>query len=236
MNFFDMNVSLGGYPFRHVPRCSTSEVREDLEKLGCIGALAVNNGALLYADTREGNLELAEMISAHKGFFYGCATIDPTWPDPEKELDEFVDQYGFKAIRLLPMFHRYPIMAAEKLVRYAAQRHIPVLIPQEIVDFRQQTLWEPKAQLPYDDMLQLAKAVPEATFVWVFGGFDDQAPENVYAEYDRFTPMHHERMLYGSNMPLRMPGSLVKLLTDPCSDALKKRVAEDNFRKLFLQD
>ena len=234
MKFFDVNVSLGGYPFRHVPRHSVPEVREDLEKLGCMGALAVHNGALLYADTRQANLELAEMISVHSDFFYGCATVNPTWPRPEEELDEFVDQYDFRALRLLPMFHRYGIMEAENLVRHAAKRGIPVLIPQEIVDFRQQTLWEPKEPFSYDAMLELARAVPEATFVWLFGGFDDQAPENVYAEYDRFNPMHHARMLYGSNMPLRLPGALTKLLTDPCGDELRKVVAEENFRKLFL--
>ncbi len=235
MKFYDVNISLGGYPFRHVPRHTPAEVREDLEKMGCIGALAVNNGALLYADTRQANLELAEMIADHAGFFYGCATVDPTWPRPEEELDEFIDQYGFKALRLLPMFHKYEIMAAEKLVRHAAKRNIPVVIPQEIVDYRQQTLWEPTEQFPYDEMLKLARAVPEAVFIWLFGGFDDQAPENVYAEYDRFDPMHHHRMLYGSNMPLRMPGSLAKLMTDPCGDELRKAVAEDNFRKLILQ-
>ena len=235
MKFYDVNVSLGGYPFRHIPRHTAAEVREDLEKMGCMGALAVNNGSLLYADTRQANLELVEMIADHTGFFYGCATVNPTWPKAEEELDEFVDEYGFKALRLLPMFHKYQLMEAEKLVRHAASRKIPVLIPQEIVDYRQQTLWEPREQLPYDDMLELAKAVPEATIIWLFGGFDDQAPANVYGEYDRFNPEHHARMLYGSNMPLRMAAPYAKLETDPCGDELRKIVAEDNFRKLILQ-
>lgn len=235
MKFYDVNISLGGYPFRHIPRHTACEVREDLENMGCIGALAVNNGALLYADTRQANLELAEMIADHKDFFYGCATVNPTWPKPEEELDEFVDQYGFKALRLLPMFHKYEIMEAEKLVRHAAKRQIPVLIPQEIVDYRQQTLWEPTDQLPYEAMLELANAVPEATIIWLFGGFDDQAPANVYAEYDRFNPIHHSRMLYGSNMPLRMAAPLAKLITDPCSEEERETVAVGNFRKLFLK-
>ena len=236
MKFYDVNVSLGGLPFRHIPRHTAAELREDLESLGCIGALAANNGSILYADTREANRELAEMIAPHRDFFYGCATVDPTWPRPEEELDECVDKFGFKAVRLLPMFHQYEPVAAADFVRYAAKRGVPVMIPQEIVDFRQQTRWEPKEQLKYEAMLELARAVPEATFVWLFGGFDDQAPANVYAEYDRFDPRHHARMLYGSNMPLRLPAGLTKLATDPAPEADRERVATGNFRRIILRE
>ena len=124
MKFYDVNVSLGGLPFRHIPRHTAAELREDLEALGCIGALAANNGSILYADTREANRELAEMIAPHRDFFYGCATVDPTWPRPEEELDECVDKFGFKAVRLLPMFHQYEPVAAADFVRYAAKRGI----------------------------------------------------------------------------------------------------------------
>ena len=52
MKYYDINCSIGGWPFRHVPRHTAAELREDLEALDCAGALVANNGSVLYNDTR----------------------------------------------------------------------------------------------------------------------------------------------------------------------------------------
>lgn len=234
MNYYDVNVSLGGWPFRHVPRHTAQECHEDLTALGCKGALVTNNGSILYADTREANRELADMIRPYAGFFYGCATINPTWPHAEQELDECLDVHGFKAVRLLPRFHGYKLDEAVPFIRYAAKRGVPVVVPFEIVDFRQQGFLEPKTPFYYEELVPVAQAVPEATFVWLFCSLPADAPANVYGEFDRFAPGADRRLLFGSNMPLRLPASMIKFETEPMDDETRAIIACGNFQKLFL--
>ncbi len=235
MNYFDCNVSLGPWPFRRIIRHHASELREDLEELGCLGALVCNNGALLYADTREGNRELAEKIAPHRDFFVGCATIDPTWPQAEKELDECIDTLGFRALRLLPQYHDYNLTAALPLVRHAGMRHIPIVIPSGIVDFRQRHRLEPDAFLAFEDVRKLAQDIPETYFLWLDAVLPEDAPENVYGELNRGRPIPSSRLLFGSGMPLRSPAAYLKVKHLQCSSQMKQWITRKNFQHLFLE-
>lgn len=236
MKYFDVNVSIGGWPFRHVPRHTIAELREDLEALDCGGALVANNGAILYNESHNANLELAEAIAAHRDFFRGCATIDPTWPQAEKELEFIFRDLHFPAVRLLPRYHGYPVAAATELAKLAGRLGMIVVLPMEIVNFRQRHRLEPETALSYDEMTALADCAPETVFVWLDAVLPAAAPANVYGEFNRYLPdcALHERLLYGSGMPLRSPAALAKCeVAFAGQPQAMRQVLLDNFRKLF---
>ncbi len=235
MNFLDINCSIGGWPFRHVPRHTAAELRADLEALGCLGALVANNGSVLYNDTREANRELAEAIRPHAGFFLGCATVNPLWPQAVKELEECATELKLAAVRLLPRYHDYEPAAAAELCQAAARLDLPVIIPAELVNFRQRHRMEPQTPLAFNECRLLFQAVPDATFVWLDGVLPDDAPDNVLGEFNRAAPdaSQCERLLLGTGMPLRSPAALAKLEQYHFPRRELRLVTQDNFRRLF---
>lgn len=250
MNFFDVNCSIGGWPFRSVPRNSAGEVRADLTGIGCVGACVVNNGAILYADTGAANRELYEAIAPHRDFFVGAATINPLWPRPEEELDRCCDRYGFRALRLLPLYWGCPCNhpAMLRLIRHAEERGLPILLPAEIVNLRQRNRLEPDLPLRWETAAELAKLFPRVRFLFLDSLLPPAAAEipNLYGEFNRgraaygdnLARMVHalgsERVLLGTGAPLRIPNaSLLKLAHTRLSDSEKLRIALENARTIF---
>jgi len=251
MKFFDINCSLGGWPFRTVPRHTAALVRADLKRLGCSGALAVNNGGVLYSDTAEANRELASWIAPYRDFFCAAATLDPRLPQAAEELTYFVRHEDFRALRLLPAYHRYDAddPAAVKLAQLAGELGIPVLLPAEIVNFRQRHFLEPEAPQPWDEALKLIRAVPGANFIRLDAPLPAEATElpNLYGEFNRGGGLYYgwlqeraagvggAKLLFGTGAPLRSPeAALLKLHHLDVPAEVKERIAAGNAGTLKL--
>lgn len=248
MKFYDVNCSIGGWPFRHVPRNSAELVRADLEALGAIGALAVNNGAILYSDTREANRELASQLDEHRDFFSAAMTIDPTAPRALDEIREFSADPLFKAVRLIPLFHRYApdIPEAVAAARLAGELGLAVLLPSDTVNFRQRHFLAPETALKYADVISLIRQAQNTSFVWMDSteGIHCTCEPNVYAECGRmngtfsggfaeFTSREKSRMIFGTGAPLRSPGAnLIKYSLPDLTDEEREVVMLGNARKL----
>lgn len=251
MKYFDVNCSLGGWPFRAVPRHIAAQVRADLKKLGCVGALAVNNGGILYSDTREANRELASWIAPYRDFFSAAATIDPRLPQAAEELMHFVRDEDFRALRLLPAYyrHRADDPAAVKLAQLAGKLGIPVLLPAEIVNFRQRHFLEPEAPQPWDEALKLIRAVPETNFIRLDAPLPAEAAElpNLYGEFNRGGGLYYgwlqqavadtkgAKLLLGTGAPLRSPeAALLKFHHLDAPPEVKARISSGNAGTLKL--
>lgn len=253
MKFFDMNCSIGGWPFRSVPRHTAAEVYFDLKALGAMGGAVVNNGALLYSDTGEANRELAEAIAPYGDFFTGVATIDPKLPRAREELDYCVDVLNFRALRLLPLYHNCAIDDPDllRLAAWAGKRGVPLLLPREIANFRQRHRLEPERALTFDEAAMLARAVPETKIVWQDAILPQTAkiPPNMYGEFARgWTSLGNvleklvakigmDRFVIGTAAPLRTPEvALLKLGHAELTRAEREAIAFGNARKLLKQD
>ena len=158
MKFFDINTAVGHWPFQQLQYNDAKSLKTHLEKHDVAQCLAVNTHGLFYRNVQDANIELAQWIKDDP-FFIGCASINPVYPQWEKDLITCVEKFNFKAVRLTPLYHNYDIDSKEtdNLLNLATKLNIPVLIPQRIMDIRQRHFLDVNAIVPPENVFELAK-------------------------------------------------------------------------------
>lgn len=253
MNFFDINTALGHWPFQQLPYESVSALEGRLKEYGICGALAVNTHGLFYRDVRNANIELAQWI-AGSSFFTGCASINPTYPQWEKDLRRCVEEFGFRAVRLTPLYHGYDpgCGAMDQAVAAAEELGIPVLIPQRIMDVRQRHHLDVGNIVLPETVFALAERHPECRIVCTETLIvDEDLPrmlplKNLYVESSRqltgFTgifarmveTLGSERIIFGSGAPFKevLP-SVIKIMDAGFSPEIFENIVCKNSEKLL---
>ena len=92
MNFFDINTALGHWPFQQLQNNDAQSLKKHLERYNVSQCLAVNTHGLFYRNVQNANIELAQWIK-DDSFFVGCASINPTYPQWEKDLVTCVEEF-----------------------------------------------------------------------------------------------------------------------------------------------
>ena len=253
MNFFDINTALGHWPFQQLPYETVDALEERLKKYGVTGALAVNTHGLFYRDVHNANIELAQWISGNK-FFIGCASINPAYPQWEKDLRICVEQFGFRAVRLTPLYHNYDPDGElmDEAVGAAEALGIAVLIPQRIMDVRQRHHMDVGNIVLPQTVFAIARRHPECRIVCTETLIvDEDLPvieplKNLYVETSRqltcFTGIFRrivdtigaERVIFGSGAPFKevLP-SVIKIMDTGFSPDEFNKIASENAAKLL---
>lgn len=88
------------------------------------------------------------------------ATINPTYPGWQRDLEQAIEEWGFKAVRLLPHYHAYDLNgdAGQTALSWCARRGVPVMLPQRIEDRRQRHLWDMASDLLWNDIAPALRA------------------------------------------------------------------------------
>lgn len=164
---FDIHTAIGHWPFRQIPNQQPEALRRVLEKHGIRGAAVANTHGLFYKNCHDANLELAEAIAPHAGFFVGVATLNPLYAAWERDLHACAERLGLRALRLAPQYHGYGLAdgAAQAIVRAAAALGLPILIPHRVVDVRQRHWMDTEQTISLVEVTALCRAVPEARVV-----------------------------------------------------------------------
>lgn len=247
---FDINTAIGHWPFRRLPRRHAGELRQYLHSRGVQGAAVASTPALFYMNSQDANLELAEEIAPHRDFFVGVATLNPGYAAAVRDLDVCVEQLGFRALRLAPCYHNYSLAdgTADALLARAGELGIPVLLPNEIVNFRQKHWMEPNQPLGMESVLAICARFPQVTFIGTEGGYNLSmpAPPNLCLEMSRYLSCYGqvlaemvqklgaERILFGSGAPFKeIEPALLKLHHAQISAAQKELIAGGNARRLL---
>lgn len=247
---FDINTAIGHWPFRRLPRRTAGELRQYLQSYGVKGAAVASTPALFYMNSQDANLELAEEIALHRDFFVGVATLNPAYAAAVRDLDVCVEKLGFRALRLSPCYHNYNLAdgTADALLTRAGELGISVLLPNEIVNFRQKHWMEPNQPLGMESVLAICARFPQVTFIGTEGGYNLSmtAPPNLCLEMSRYHSCYGqvladmvrklgaERILFGSGAPFKeIEPSLLKLHHCQISDAQKELIAGGNARRLL---
>ena len=248
IKFFDINTAVGHWPFQQLEYESPELLAGHLEKYHIAGALVVNTHGLFYRNVQNANIELAKWI-ADKPFFTGCASINPAYPQWEKDLKRCVDEFGFRAVRMTPLYHGYGVDSQETdaLLGVAGKLGIPVLIPQRIMDLRQRHHLDVNAIVVPEDVFTLAERHPECRIICTETVIVDNdlpriAPlKNLYIETSRqisgFSGLFNrivdavgaERVLFGSGTPFKevLP-SILKVVDS--------RLSEDSIQKIAFKN
>ncbi len=250
---FDVNTAIGHWPFRRLERNTPETLKNYLKQFGVTRAAVAHNHAACYLNVQDANLELAAALEgAGEGFFLGVATLNPTYAAWEKDLRCCVEKLAFRALRLLPEYHRYRLSdsAAAEIIQAAGEMRLPVVIPNELVNYRQRSWMEPGAPLGTPALVETAKRFPNTTFLFMETAFPENPPEpypeNAYFELSRFRCCYGRALdrfveqvgaghvLFGSGAPFKeIEPALLKLHHLRVTEAERAMIANSNAERLF---
>jgi predicted TIM-barrel fold metal-dependent hydrolase len=254
---FDINTAVGHWPFRQVPNQRADELRALLEARGILGAAVAHTHGLFYKNCHDANLELADAIAPHAGFFVGVATLNPAYAAWERDLETCVQRLGFRALRLVPQYHGYSLgsSAAVALAGAAATAGLPLLVPHRVVDVRQRHWLDTEQTTALAEVLGLCRAVPEARVVlteWagpaaaLSSAAGDPLCPNLFIETSRLVSAYGQplaqivkvlgapRVLFGSGAPFKeVRPALLKLEHADLEAAEREWVGSGSARALL---
>ena len=250
---FDVNTSIGHWPFRKLENNTLPELKKYLENYGIKGAAVAHNHAACYMNVHESNIELFQALNAEKSnFFHGIATLNPLYAAWEKDLVTCRNELNFKAVRLLPEYHNYKLSdsAASDIITAAGEMDMLVVIPNEIVNYRQRHWMESGVPLGTAALLETAKKFPQTRFLFMETAFVDNPaepyPENIWFEMSRFqccfrdtlnkfiAQVGADHVLFGSGAPFKeIEPSLIKFHNIKLEKRELDLISKNNFMKLF---
>ena len=133
----DANAFVGHYPFRNID-ASPSGLLERMDRKGVDRAIVSSMHSLLYKNPHSGNEELAEAIDGYEDRLIPFATLDPTYPAWETDLEMCLDKLGMHGVKLLPAYHDYDLGddAVVRLFEQCTEHDVPVMIAAPLEDQR----------------------------------------------------------------------------------------------------
>jgi predicted TIM-barrel fold metal-dependent hydrolase len=247
MTLVDSNAWLGHYPFRHVPDNTPDGLLRLMDRHGIARAVVSALHSVFYAEPHGGNEELARWVRPHRDRLIPCATLNPAYPGWERDLRQCCDEWDMRGLRLFPAHHRFSLTspATVELVRTAAEQGLHVAIPLRLEDRRQQHWMDATAEVSLSDVAALARTCPEANLLVLEAIGVESSPfirdasladARVHFEFSRMATVLQRtiptlmerlgprRLVFGTGMPLKIPGSAVlklQLLDAPAEVVLQ---------------
>jgi predicted TIM-barrel fold metal-dependent hydrolase len=165
----DLNAALGPYPFRRLTRTSADEVVALMDRSGIDRAVVSALPALLYRDVQRANADLRASVAAHANRLVPVGTINPAYAGWERDLDELVRGWRWRAVALAPGHHDYRLgdeRGRAALARIAALG-VPVVLTQRYEDRRQRHAWDRAEDLQLAEVLVAAREFPSLRMILV---------------------------------------------------------------------
>jgi len=137
----DIGAHLGHWPFRKFPWETPAGLLERMSQGGIDRAFVANLNAVFYANSQDGNAELAGWFAADRATrdrLIGQAVLNPSYPGWREDMRQCRDRYGFRGVRLYPQYHGYgfdhPDLA--ELLALARDSGTPVVFSLRLIDTR----------------------------------------------------------------------------------------------------
>jgi predicted TIM-barrel fold metal-dependent hydrolase len=257
MTLLDANAWLGHYPFRAVPHNTPGGLLRLMDRHGIERAVVSSLHSVFYTDAHSGNEELAQWVRPHRDRLIPFATLNPAFPGWERDLAQCCAEWDMRGLRLFPAHHRFALASppCTDLVRAAAERGLSVAIPLRLEDRRQQHWMDATPEVTLAEIAELARACPQADIVVLeaigvesspFVRDPSLADARVYFEISRMAVVLQRtiptllerlgarRLVFGTGMPLKIPGpAVLKLqLLDAPAEA-KTLLGAGNMRRLL---
>lgn len=136
-DLIDANAFAGAWPFRDLD-ASVPALLAELDETGVTQAIVSSLEAATYRNPQPGNRSLAAAIEGHRDRIVPFATINPTYAEWERDLEECLDGLGMRGVKLLPAYHDYEIgdPAVTELLEACAAAAVPVVFCASLEDQR----------------------------------------------------------------------------------------------------
>jgi len=165
----DINANVGHWPFIQT-NCNTCEALLDrMNKYGVDISVISNMNGIFYKNTQDANEELHEEFLSNKRFrnrFIPFAIINPIYGGWKNDVEICRTRFGFKGIRLYPLYHDYELTdpACIELVKMARDSGLIVAFTLRMVDSRPRSWMDLSKEWSLKDVLPIIKEVPDAKY------------------------------------------------------------------------
>ena len=161
----DSCAYIGHYPFRKTTNKTAKELIRLMDEKEIDQAVVSSIQGVYYRDMMDGNLELFEEIAPYSDRLIPAANINPEYPCAMSDLEQCVQEFGCKEIRLWPKQTKSDVYseAYQAIMRRCAELNVPVAFCLE--DNRGRHPLDITAILSAFELEKVAKLVPEVDIV-----------------------------------------------------------------------
>lgn len=261
----DTFIHLFDWPFRKLKCANSNQLVKKLKQHSIEKAWAGNFEALFHKDIDGTNRRLAEECrKIDSGFLKPVGSVNTTWPDWEEDLRRCDENYKMTGIRIHPLYQMIDLSSPEfkKLVADATVRGMFIQIAGDLEDYRHHHPLVEVRNFPFDPILDVAKAIPEARIQMVH--WNRQVNKNLLAQlvdhtnivfdtsriegagemgglidgdswYGPDQKIDANRFLFGSHAPFfAVESALLKLFEHPLEEKQLRMVMKQNAKQFIM--
>ena len=167
MKLSDVSTHIGSWAFRQLSLTTVDQLIAEMDRLDIARAAVCNTHSILYKNSHQGNRELFEKIAEYPDRLYGVATLNPVYIGALDDLAQCREEFGFKAVRLVPSYHDYSLndSASITFAQAAGELGMSVMVPNCIVDVRQKHWLDVETTVELDELVEFARAVADVRII-----------------------------------------------------------------------
>lgn len=248
----DVNAYLGHFAFRRLRHNTADSLLALMDSKRIDKAVVSSASAITYRNAQAGNEEVVEETRAHRDRLIPLAVINPFYAGWQDDLKICHEDFGMVGLRLYPKWHNYSLSSpcCRELIAAATERRMALSIPIRVEDNRERSWLLNIPDIPLEEIVELVKAHPKASFLLLNGlGYtgcplgrkDNGLPSNYAIELSRLSALlaneigqlianlGAERLMFGTGMPFNYPDpAMVKMEVLDASEADKEKIRWHN--------
>lgn len=246
----DVDVSLGRWPFQKFTLDSAAKLAAHLRTEGIDRALVSALETAFHPDPHEYNVPLFAALSPHPEFL-PVPVLNPSLPNWEERLDEYVESHTIRAVKIFPNYHLYALdnPQVDRFAESLSERELTLLLQIRLEDERNQYPPLEIQGVPVDSITDLARRIPRLSIVCLCPYMAEVVPliegsDNIHIDLAFVEALNTvatllelvpaDRVLFGSHTPfLYTRAACMKLDHAEIPAASLESISSGNAQRLF---